>query len=396
MKTLTVALPHTGPDATAELWFVLSTDGLTALAQGRAPLALLPKSDAVQLVVPIAQLAFHAITCPKAPKGKLWAALVGLLEERLLLSPTDMALALQPDAQPGSSCWVASFERVGVTAWIEWFEQAGHKVNRLLPQLAPQDTLTLTATGEPGNVWLYKADGAGVVGVPLASSKWLMVDIAHEQTVLCTPELSGSIESAVSQPIEIQTPAQALLASASTRWDLGQFGLSTGRSAPWRRRLARNAQAFSREPAWRWTRWGLVGLFLVNLIGLNGLAMQERAGIAQKKEQQLQLFKQTFPAVTTIRDAPSQMGYELERLRQTGSQAVPTDLESLLATVGQAQGTEKPLAFTQLDYRDRRLTVSGFLLQSDALSTLKNRLDASGQPSQLGANSLTIPSKGRP
>lgn len=396
MKVLTVALPRTGPDAVAELSFVLSADSLTVLAQGRAPLALLPKSDAVQLVVPVTQLAYHSITVPKAPKGKLWAALLGLLEERLLLAPDHLVLALQPGAQPGATCWVASFERAWATGWVEWFEHAGHNVHRLLPEMTPQDTPSLSASGEPGNAWLVKADSKGVVSAPLSSAKWLTSELPPEQAVLCTPELSSGVESTLSRPITIQSPAQSLLNSARTSWDLAQFDLCVGRSAPWRRRLGRTIQAFAREPVWRWSRFGLAGLVVANIAGLNALAVQERAAIAQKKEQQVQLLKQTFPTIAIVRDAPAQMAYELDRLRQTSSQASATDLESLLATLGQAQPKEQPLAFSQLDFQNRRLTVSGFLLASDAQSALKGRLDAMGQSSQLSPRSLTIPGKDRP
>jgi general secretion pathway protein L len=396
MKTLTVALASTGPDTAAELAFVLSADGQTPLAQGQAPLALLPKADAVQLVVPVAQLAFHAITIPKAPKGKLWAALVGTMEDRLLAPPEGLALALQPGAQAGSNGWVACFERPWALAWVDAFEQAGHNVNRLLPQITPQDSPILWALGDTGNVWLTRADAKGVVSAPLLSAKWLLADLPPEQTVQCTPELSGSVESALMHPLEIHSAGQLLLTSARTPWDLAQFDLRVGRSAPWRRRLGRSLQAFVREPTWRWTRWGLAGLVGVNLLGLNVLALQERNAMVQKKEQQTELFKKTFPKVTTVLDAPVQMRFELDRLRQSGSQASPTDLESLLATLGQAQTKEQPLPFTQLDYQDRRLTVSGFLLQNDAINTLKSRLEASGHTSQLSPSSLTVPSKGQP
>jgi general secretion pathway protein L len=396
MKTLTVALPSTSPDAAAELAFVLSFDGKTPMAQGRAPLALLPKADAVQLVVPMAQLAFHRITIPKAPKGKLWSALVGVVEESLLLPLEDLAMALQPDAQPGTSGWVASFGRSWALAWVETFERAQHHVHRLLPQLTPREALTLSVVGELGNVWLVKADAKGVISAPLASSKWLAVELPPEQPVACSPELSGVVEGMLARPLDIQSAGQLLLASAGTSWDLAQFDLRVGRSAPWRRRLGRGLQAFRRNPEWRWTRWGLAGLITINLIGLNLLAFQERAAVMQKKEQQVQLFKKTFPKVTTVRDAPVQMTYELDRLRQSGSQSSPSDLEYLLATLGQAQPKDQLLTATQLNYQDRRLTLSGFSLQHETMSALKSRLDALGQTSDLMPTSLTIPSKNQP
>lgn len=396
MKTLTVALPRTGPDAAAELHFVQSLNGQTAIEHGRSPLALLPKSDMLVLVVPTEQLSFHAITCPKAPKGKLATALTSIVEDSLLQAPEDVTVALSPEAKPGETCWVAVCNRAWLQAWIDLFDWAGHHVGRLVPQHAPQLNLSISAIGEPDNIWLVKTDRDGVVAAPLRSASHLTAALAPQQAVLAPPDLISSVESTLPYPVHIHTTANALLASTQSPWELAQFDMRVGHATSWRKRLYRMGSALLQESRWYWVRWGLVGLMVVNVAGLNWMAFQEKSAIAHKKMQQLQLFKQTFPQVTVVRDAPSQMTYELSRLHQTGSLAIPSDLESLLAAVGRAHNGSTPLTITQLDYQNRQLVASGFNLPADQVKALQEQLAATELPSQVSPTRLTIPSKGQP
>src|SRR6185295_13891116 len=86
------------PDTTAALAHVLSADGLGVAAQGRAPLSQLPKADSVVAVVPPAEIGWHLLALPKAPAGRLRAALLGLLEDELLDDESEVHFAFAPQA----------------------------------------------------------------------------------------------------------------------------------------------------------------------------------------------------------------------------------------------------------------------------------------------------------
>ena len=136
------------PTATAgtstELAYVLSQDGRHASTQGHCAPSLLPKATSVVAVVADTDIAYHRITCPKAPAARLRAALGGVLEDTLLDEPEALHLALEPGAQAGSACWVAAIDRAWLTAQIEALEAHGLQVDRIAPQLSP-----MAATGAP-------------------------------------------------------------------------------------------------------------------------------------------------------------------------------------------------------------------------------------------------------
>ena len=91
MSTLILLLPqrsrlraqgHSGEprtDTGREFSFVLSADGRHVQAQGRAPAAQLPRADMVLAVPAEADISWQALTLPRVPRGKLRAALCGLL-----------------------------------------------------------------------------------------------------------------------------------------------------------------------------------------------------------------------------------------------------------------------------------------------------------------------------
>jgi general secretion pathway protein L len=97
--------PATGERAVpapAEYAYVLSTDGLNVVRQGRATPVLLPKADVVIAWVGATEISWHRATLPRAPAAKLRAALVGVLEEQLLDDEAAVHLAVAAEGSGGS------------------------------------------------------------------------------------------------------------------------------------------------------------------------------------------------------------------------------------------------------------------------------------------------------
>jgi general secretion pathway protein L len=86
---------------------------------------------------------------------------------------------------------------------------------------------------------------------------------------------------------------------------------------------------FSRE--WRAVRWGLVSLLVLQLVGLNAYAWQQRQMLVAKRQAMADLLRSTHPGVRTVLAAPLQMASETERLRIAAGKPGDGDLESLLA-----------------------------------------------------------------
>lgn len=78
------------------------------------------------------------------------------------------------------------------------------------------------------------------------------------------------------RPIQIRQPAIGLIESADTNWELAQFDLKLSGDGDGMKRLRRIWLAFWKGLAWRPARWGLIGLLLANVIGLNTWAWQQK------------------------------------------------------------------------------------------------------------------------
>ena len=107
MSTLVVLLPQRqrltarsvggepeGSSRSTEFEFVVSPDGLAIASSGRCVAALLPKANTVLAVTADADTSWHRIVLPKAPAGRLKAALIGVLEDALLEDADDVHLAV--------------------------------------------------------------------------------------------------------------------------------------------------------------------------------------------------------------------------------------------------------------------------------------------------------------
>jgi general secretion pathway protein L len=355
MSVLVIQLPPrdrlgaraAGTEASAGLrlpseWpFVFSADGRSVVQQGSAPLALLPKADETLLLLADADLSWHQINVPKAPAARLRAALVGVMEEALLDDDDALHFALAPDAAPGRRGWVVVTHRAHLAAALQALDAAGHNVVRVLPGPLP------VAAGSPARGHFHSG------GDPAGDQAWL--SLAREDGVL-NLRLAGALARAL-QPLETGTrwttsPAAAVAAErwlgapvallSDAEWALeatrGSANLLQFDLAPRRRgtRALRDLtqRFFSRE--WRAVRWGLAALLLLQLVGLNAYAWQQRQKLVAKRQAMTELLLSAHPGVRAVLDAPLQMERETERLRAAAGKPGDGDLESLLAAAAGA------------------------------------------------------------
>src|SRR4029453_13991511 len=93
----------------------------------------------------------------------------------------------------------------------------------------------------------------------------------------------------------VMPPPHRLLQAARTLWNLRQFELA-GRTRGGRRRAGGAAQL--PRPAGRPVRWGLAGIVIANVIGLNLWALHQRSTIAARRDAVLDVAKATFPKIS--------------------------------------------------------------------------------------------------
>lgn len=387
----------TGPD----LWFdwVRSAHGQVADEHGQSPIPLLPRDQDLVLVVPAHALSWHQVALPKVPAKRLRAVLDGLLEEQLLVDTAEVHFALAPGARPGQAAWVCACDRAWLRRLLDQLEAAGRPVSRIVPAVTPLAEGTPArhlAFDAEGQIWLASMhthgvglqtlDGAQAMAGLLAwglwppeQASWLADPAAVAQAERCLPDARW-------QP---QPLADTLLAAAAGPWNLAQFDLSLSAGTRIGQRWRQRARTFAHDPVWRPARWGVLALLVALIGGLNTAAWLQERRIAQKSAAVEALLRDSFPHVSVVLDAPTQMAQELQRLRAAGGVPGPQDLEPLLAAVGRALPTGQAGPPT-LDYDGRGLSLGGWAVAPEALAALREALVSQGLAARIDGTVLRV------
>jgi general secretion pathway protein L len=335
--------------------YALSHDGAQVSRHGRAPASQLPRADTVLAVLADADVGWHRIDLPKAPAAKLRAALGGLLEDELLDDDDAVHLALAPGAQAGQPAWVAAVHKAWLSGQLQLLEKCGLSVERVLPASWPGDAPQghffepAGAAGDAAHMMLCHADANGLSLLRLEGSlsrAWLAPMSAQPTRWTAEPAVAAPAERWLGSSVQVLTEAERALQAARSLWNLRQFDLAPRH----RGTLAlRNALRRWTGPAWRPARVGLAALVVLQLLGLNAWAWQQRRAVAEGRAAQEQLLRSTFPQVRAVLDAPLQMERETEALRAAAGQPGDGDLEALIGAAATAwpagQGPAQALRF---------------------------------------------------
>jgi general secretion pathway protein L len=340
--------------ATAELMWVRTENGTTVQSQGHATANRLPMAEAVVLVLSEQDVSWHSLDVPRAPAGKLRAALLGMLEEGVLSEPEQLHVALAPQARAGSRGWVAVLEKAWLAEAIGTIERRGLLVDRVVPALAPGDLarghfFDAAAPGQTPEPAIAMADANGIVCLPLNGTlARALLPPAAAQAVRWTapPAVAAAAERWLGAPVKLQTVTDRLLEAARSSWNLRQFDLVARR----RGALAlRDAGRRFLRPTWKPVRIGLAVAVALQVIALNLWAWMHRHAVDDKRQAQTALLLSAHPNVRVVRDAPLQMERETELLRAAAGKPGAGDLEVLLAAAAAAwpdnQGPMQSLRF---------------------------------------------------
>ncbi|HEY1392390.1 MAG TPA: type II secretion system protein GspL, partial [Methylibium sp.] len=315
-----------GARASTEFAYVLSSDGLASQRQGLCAPSLLPKADTVVAVLAENDVSWHRVNLPRAPANRLRAALSGLLEEALLDETEHVHLALAPQPKAGEPTWIAACDHRWLATELATLERAGVRVDRVAPSAWPDEPSSghfheLSAeAGEQLNVALTWSHGNGVATWPLQGGlahALLPQPLPETAGFTATPAVAAPAERWLGATVAVVSPGERALAAARSLWNLRQFGLAPRHRgadllrARWRQFLS---------PAWRPARVGLLVLVLMQIVGLNLWAWQQKAQIASRRAAMNALLTTTYPQVRTVYAAPEQMQKETELLRTAAGQ----------------------------------------------------------------------------
>lgn len=339
MNTLSITLPTAAARDGAEYDFVLGNKAMEAAAHGRCAASLLPSPTVpaaeIVAVIPPQALCWIQVHLPAAlartllrrnpDPHRLRAMLAGLLEEQLLDEPEQIHFALFPGATADAPVWVAVCNRHWLHGQLQALEQAGRRVTRIVPEFAPlapgsAPRVCLSSALEPAQLVLSQT--TGVTALPWCSAAIRLAREAEGFALYAEPALAQTAEQALDQTPTLQTAVQRrLLAAAQSDWNLAQFEFAPSRRTRLRKSVHLAWQALTQQPAWRPARWSLLALLLIQVLGLNALAWQQRAAIEATQAEIRQTLLQTFSHVSLVIDAPRQMQRELALLQQATGQS---------------------------------------------------------------------------
>lgn len=378
--------PATASDVAAALpseWFWITTqNGLSVHAQGSAAPEALPLSEAVVAVMAEPDVSWHPVTLPRAPAGKMRAALLGLLEEHLLNEPESVHVAVAPAALPGERAWVAVADRVWLKSCLAALERHGVMVDRVVPALWPGDgthghffdAALPGGTPEPA---IAMADANGIACLPISGTlaRALLPSSAAQSLRWKAPaSVAAAAERWLGAPVTLETSGERLLLAARSTWNLRQFDLTPRL----RGTLAlRDAVRRFMRPAWRPLRIGLVCAAVLQVLALNLWAWSHRQVLADKQQAQAALLTDTHPQVRIVRNAPLQMERETDLLRAAAGKPGPGDLESLLAASA-AAWPEQQGPMQSLRFQPGQLSLAANGWSPDDIRQFTERLKPSG------------------
>ncbi len=381
-----------------ELSYLLSSNGIALTQQGKATLSQLPRADTIVAVVPARAISWHRVSVPKAPPGRLRAALGGVLEEHLLDDDTDIHLALAPGARAGGDkAWVAAMRRSDLAERLAAWAAAGIDVDRVVAETAPGGAPSAhvhavdRADAEP-ELWITLADGEGACVLPLDGGlartrlAELQARAGNAPRVTATAAAAAAAERWLGAPVAVLSEAERALAAARNGWELRQFDLAPRLRGT--RGLARLAHRLA-GAQWRWARYGLATAVALQLLGLNLYAWHQQRAIDQHKQAMVDLLKASFPQVRAILDPAIQMQREAEQLRVTAGVPGDADFETLIAVA--ARAWPPGLApTTSLRYESGRLTVAAGGWQPAQVAQFRDRLREAGWQLDAAGDQLMI------
>lgn len=335
-----------------EYVYVLTANGQTVARQGVAPAAGLPKADTVVAVTGFTDVSWQRLPLPRAPSARLRQALGSLLEEQLLDDPEDLHLAVAPQAKAGEPTWVAVCDHTWLTGQLMVLEKAKVRVGRVVPAVwpdAPETAYFHEVHDTPGSA---REDGAelmvtwstteGVATWPLGGTlarALLPEPLPDGARCFATPAAAAPAERWLGHAVHAQTQAEHLLQAARSMWNLLQFEL-TPSTKGWQVVADQWRQFLS--PQWRPVRAGLLGLVVVQVIGLNLWAWHQQREVKVRRDAITTVLKQAHPQVQVILDAPVQMRRETDSLRALAGQPGEADLETLMQAVAGAWQGDTP------------------------------------------------------
>ncbi len=382
---------QTRKQAGSEYDYVLSSNGRQVSAEGRAAPSALPRADQIVLVPADHDLAWHRVKLPKVGRARWPLALPGLMEEELLDDPEGLHFAVAAEAQAGEEAWVAVCPRAWLNEHLNSLDTAQLFVDRIAPFSWPGQPARghFERPPQTEQLQLHWADAEGVSSISLAGGFGRQRFAPAQQADTSWSAEAHAVQAAeqwLEAAVPVQSRAERALRALDSSWNLRQFEL-----APRTRGLHALRQAFRQlmHRQWAPVRYGLVGLVLVQLLGLNLWSWQQNRELAQLRAAVEGVLKSTHPQVRAVLDAPLQMQRETELLRVQAGRAGAQDLESLLSAAATAWPADRA-PVDALNFETGKLSLSSQGWSVEQVASFRRQLQGEGWQLEQGDGRMTL------
>ncbi|MBA2413180.1 MAG: hypothetical protein H0V63_10195 [Burkholderiaceae bacterium] len=339
--------------------------------RGEAPVALLPKAGAVDLVFDSSDVFITAIEAPKLSEGRLRMALPNILEDRLLAEATDCHFAFNvPRGGSGTTTIaaqpkmpVAVIDRGILTRALDVITAAGFKVRAAYSEI-------YTVPAPAAGVLSVRVDrGRGIARS--ATHDGFAFDLADDAVppalALAVRQLGvkriqvfgrdGPRMNALAKPLNVQIDVSAQEADpASTETGVsllqgtfaqgGMIGGFVGSS-----KLSLSSRAVRVPLLW------IAAGALVAIVGMNAYNLKLESEEKFIRSQMETNFRSTFPEVTTVADTMVQTKQKLSELRSRAGIPSANDFSVLNARTAVLLSAAPLGSVAGMEYRDGGLKV---------------------------------------
>jgi general secretion pathway protein L len=365
---LIIALPHSANANTG--YAHVHSDGHSVLRSATGAAATLSThAGEVVAVVPHSRMAWLRVQLPPASHGpRLQSVLHGLLEDRLLDDPQQLHIVLPPESEAiariGGETLVAVCDKQWLRDTLAPLQAAGLTVQRIVPELSPNEAPVLQVMGEPDHSQSVLCHAHGVTLLPPNTAQWrAFAELGQDDLqIQSEPAMVARVQNTLQRQPMLQSAAQRWVKSSQSAWDLAQGEWAQGRAQRAQRLVLSAWQTLLHAPTWKPVRWGVLALAALQVLGLNALAWRESSALNAQQASLQNILKTTFPSVTLVIDAPLQMQREVDALQQKSGSASSTDLEPLLAALASvlpAGQTPQQIHFANHALRVQGVTLDG-------------------------------------
>jgi len=210
------------------------------------------------------------------------------------------------------------------------------------------------------------------------------------------PAVAARAEKLFGRTVTLLSPGQRAIDASQSPWNLGQLGMSVSKQTRILKRTRNALSMFATSPRWRPTRWGLWVLLVVNVVGLNVRAFQERSAMLHQRQAMAAVVTETFPKVSVVVDAPVQMQREINALQIAKGQTSGHSFENLLGVLMASlampgQPTPTP---TTIDFSNGQLQVTGLSINPQTWAQAQLQLQAQGYLVRQSGDIVVIQAKG--